>query len=205
MNKFASVLLLAVLPYLAPQTLKTEDLNIFVVRNPCLVREQVSDLSKIDFANMRAVHVGEYGEIDTWQALRRGRGKTVDRDRDGNFEGATDVRLAWQEPLDAEHWIADYEWEWVGGSSSHSDIVQVFELRDSMLFITQQIEADTHHGGRVVGGRFNTATKLLTVKAVDYADREGRCCPSLMDVATFRWDGKQFHRISAKIVPLPKK
>lgn len=44
--------------------------------------------------------------------------------------------LSWQKQLDTTHWLAAYDWEWVGGSSSHSQIVQVFELRGDSVFIT---------------------------------------------------------------------
>ena len=51
---------------------------------------------------------------------------------------------------------------------------------------------------------FRAEVVSRTAKAVDYADFEGRCCPSWMSVVPFRWDGKQFQRIQAKRVPLPK-
>jgi hypothetical protein len=196
MNKFALFLFLAVMPCLFSRSLKTEDYNVYVSRPNVLFAADVSDFDRLDFANTRAV--GRDGE---WQELKRGRG--VARPNYGGLRGRTEVTLGWQHPLDAEHWVVDYGWIWIAGSSSSSEFVQVFERRGDNVYITQEIEADTHHGGTPVGAWFNADKNLLTVKAVNYAPLEGRCCPSLMGVVTFRWDGNQFRRISAKRVPLP--
>jgi hypothetical protein len=197
MNRFAFLLLLVAPPCLVSQTLKNNDLNVYITRASVLFAAGIGDFSQMDFANARAVHVDGDGE---WQALKRGRGRTKDASRVGSVE----VWLRWQQALDARHWVVDYDWEWIAGSSSQSNIVQVVELREGKVYITQEIEVDTHHGGHAVGAWFNAGRKRLTVKAVNYAPFEGRCCPSLMGVVTFVWDGTRFHRITAKRVPLPK-
>jgi hypothetical protein len=199
MNKLAFLAFFAVVPTMFTQSLKTEDFNIFVSAPISrLYSESVSDFGKMDLANMRALQALD----GKWQELKKGSGES--RFRDGGLTGTTSVWLDWQRPLDDEHWVAAYGWLWVAGTSSSSEIVQVFELRNGKVYITQEIEADIHHGGKPVGAWFDSRKKLLTVKAVNYAPLEGRCCPSLMGVVTFRWDGKRLRAIRAKHVPLPQ-
>ena len=198
MNKLAFLLLVAAMPCVFSQSLKTEELNVYMTRSNWLFASDVADLAHVDFANLRAIEI----EDGQWQELRKGRGKSATSIGDGLHQ-FTEVWLTWVYQLDAQHSVVDYEWEWVVGSSSHSNVVQVFELRDRKVYITQQIEADIHHGGDAVGAWFNADKKLLTVKAV--ADSpQGRCCPTEMNVLILRWEGNKFRRISAKTVPLPK-
>src|SRR5262249_3696066 len=196
MNKFAALLLLLATSLRGyTQGPKPDDFNVYVTpRTSKLFVSGVSDFSRLDLANLRAMHIAS-GE---WQKLKKGEGVT--RPGEG---GRIEVTLGWQRALDPEHWVADYSWIWIAGSSSSSDIIHVLELRDGKVYVTQEIEADTHHGGKAVGAWFDSNKKLLTVKAVNYAPGEGRCCPSLMGVVTFRWNGKQFRPMRAKRVPLP--
>jgi len=202
MNKIAFLLLLCAAPSLLSQTIKDDDLNVYVIRASSLFASNVSDFDHLDFTNLRAVYIEASGRKGQWQALKHGKGKTVDINRYGVFEGATDVVLAWQQALDAAHWLVAYDWEWVGGSSSHSQVVQVFELRDGKVFITQQIEADTHHGGRV-GAILNKEKKTLVVRAVEIDSPKGRCCPTHINVVAFTWTGKTFQRVSSRQIPNP--
>jgi hypothetical protein len=203
MYKFVSVLFLIAAPSLFPQKTKGDNLNVYVTHASSLFASNVLDFHHFDLANLRAVFIEPSGQRGQWQALKDGRGKTVDINRNGEFEGATDVILAWQQPIDATHWLAAYDWEWVGGSSSHSQIVQVFELRGDSVFITQQIEADTHHGGRAVGATLNKEKQTLIVRAVELDSPKGRCCPTYINVVAFRWTGSRFQQVSSRQVPIP--
>lgn len=190
-------------PFVIAQRLKEEDLNVYVTHTHSLFASQVSGFDQVDLRNSRAVYISPDGHKGEWQALKQGRGKTEYVSRYGGFEGATDVVLAWQKPLDAAHWLVAYDWEWVGGSSSHSQVVQVFELRDGKVFITQQIEADAHHGGRAVGAILNKEKKTLVVRAVEIDSPKGRCCPTHINVVAFIWTGTAFQRVSARQIPNP--
>lgn len=203
MNRFAFVLVLACVPSVFSQTIKDDDSNVYVTHTSVVFASRISDLNHLDLANLRAVFIEPDGSKGEWQALKHGRGRAVEINRYGEFEGATGVALAWQQPLDASHWLAAYDWEWVGGSSSHSQIVQVFELRDGKAFITQQIQADTHHGGRAAGAMLNAEKKTLIVRAVELDSPEGRCCPTRINVVAFAWTGRRFRRVSARQVPIP--
>jgi len=199
MNKMVFLFLVVAMTCVFSQSLKTkdlEDLNVFVTRGNRLFASNISDITHVDFANLRAVNI-DGGE---WQELRKGKGKTIRKEDDPGF---VEVRLNWAHTLNDDHWVVDYGWFEVAGSSNSYEVVQLFELRDGKLYITQQIEAVTHHGGKAVGAWFNTNKDLLTVKAV--ADSpNGRCCPTHMNVVVFRWDGTEFRRVSAKAVPLPE-
>lgn len=203
MYKFAFVLLCIAAPILVSQKIKGDDVNVYVTRASSLFTSNVSDFNHLDLANLRAVYIEASGQRGQWQALKHGKGKTVDINRHGVFEGATDVVLAWHQQLDATHWLAAYDWEWVGGSSSDSQVVQVFELRDGKVFITQQIEADTHHGGRAAGAMLNKDKKTLIVRAVELNSPKGRCCPTYINVVAFSWTGSRFQRVSSRQIPIP--
>jgi hypothetical protein len=203
MNHFALVLFFIATPSLFPQKIADDSLNVYVTHASSLFASNVSDFHHLDLANWRAVFIEASGRKGQWQTLKQGKGKTVDINRYGVFQGATDVVLAWQRSLDATHWLAAYDWEWVGGSSSHSQIVQVFELRGGKVFITQQIEADTHHGGRAAGAILNKQKKTLVVRAVEIDSPKGRCCPTQINIVVFTWTGKSFRHVGSRQIPNP--
>jgi hypothetical protein len=203
MNHFALVLFFIATPSLFPQKVADDNLNVYVTHASSLFASNVSDFHHLDLANLRAVFIEASGRKGQWQALKQGKGRTADINRYGVFQGATDVVLAWQQSLDATHWLSAYDWEWVGGSSSHSQIVQVFELRGGKVFITQQIEADTHHGGRAAGAILNKQKKTLVVRAVEIDSPKGRCCPTQINVVAFTWTGKSFRHVGSRQIPNP--
>jgi hypothetical protein len=197
MTKLAFLLLVTVTPCVFSQSLKTEkleDLNIYVTCGNWLFASNISDLTRVDFANLRVVNI-DGGE---WQELRKGKGKSTREDG-----SRTEVWLNWAQALNDDHWVVDYGWFEAAGSSNSVDIVQLFELRDAKVYITQQIEVITHHGGKAVGAWLDVNKKLLTVKAVASSGK-GRCCPTHMNVVVFGGNGTQFRRVSAKTVPLPE-
>ena len=137
------------------------------------------------------------------QRLHNGRGSSQDRLPDTTLNIGTDAGLKWTYVVDSDHLIAAHWWVWTAASSSSSEYVQVIERQQDKWVVVQQIEMDIHHGGKPVGASYEPKTKTLTCKAVNYAGGEGRCCPSLMEVVTFHWDGARFRRIAAKRVNLP--
>jgi hypothetical protein len=128
MNRTVFLLLVVMLPTLGARPTKASHENVYVTRSHALFASEISDWSNVDFANTRAIHVGSYGEVQEWQTLKLGKGKTNNMSRSGVFEGMTEVHLGWRRSLDAEHWVVDYDWFWAFGSSNQSDIVQVFEF-----------------------------------------------------------------------------
>ncbi len=92
-------LLLAALPYLCAQTLKDEDLHVYITRTISLFATHVSDFNDLHFANIWAVYVAEDGKKGEWLTLKNGGANVVNRDRHGEFIGARDVMLDWQYAL----------------------------------------------------------------------------------------------------------
>ncbi len=203
MKKLACILLLSAAPFVISQRAKPEDLNVYVTRSSSLFASNVSDLDHMDFRNSRAVYIDPDGRRGEWQALHRGKGKTEYVSHDGVYGGGTAVQLMWWHSLDSEHMVVQYDWIQWFGSSSQSSLVQVFELRDSRVFITQQIEADTHGGGTIAGAWFDQKKKRLTVKAVEPDSPKGRCCPTHINIVVFQWEGGKFRQVSVAQLPMP--
>jgi hypothetical protein len=182
-----------------------DDLNIYVTRSFSLFASNVSDIHHVDFANHPAVFLKSPTNNGERQVLKQGRGKStyvLGRSLEGTAWGTSEVRLKWQRALDPDHWIVGYHWYWTAASSSQSEILQVFELRDGKVFITQQIEADLH-GGRSIGAMLNPRSRRLTVKSVELNSPNGRCCPTYINTVVFDWTGERFRRISAHRAPVP--
>jgi hypothetical protein len=75
-KKLLFILLFLAAQLLIAQTLKQEDLNVYVTHTHLLFASKVSGLDQVDFRNTRAVYVDGDGRKGQWQALKRGRGKT---------------------------------------------------------------------------------------------------------------------------------
>ena len=78
-------------------------------------------------------------------------------------------------------------------------ILQVFEVRQSDLFVSQQMSFDLQAPG--TGVEFDPATRILTVRARTNDDSP-HCCPKGVDVVTFRWDGKAFLEKTHRTIPV---
>jgi hypothetical protein len=169
----------------------------------CALKLRAQSAVDISLRNSRVVTC-DAGDIIWAQRLRNGRGSSEDRLPNGSLNVRTDARLKWAHVLDRDHLIVAHWWVWVAASSSSSEYVQVIERQEDRWVVVQQIEMDIHHGGNAVGADYDAARKTLITRAVHYADGEGRCCPSLMDVVTFRWNGARFIRRQSKRVPLAK-
>ena len=141
-------------------------------------------------------------------------GRTISdsvRLRDGKYEkkdedGYLGADLAWVRlPRSSEAKpdiaIVLYDWEWAGGSSSQSDVVQVFGCKHNRLAVLQQISNDAH--SEHAGINYDQRAGILTVKSVRYG-AGAHCCPEKLDVVTFRWSGTAFKQIGWKTVPMPK-
>lgn len=131
--------------------------------------------------------------------------------RNGNFErddnpGHVASEFKWLmrrsgQAQSVSYAIALYFWEWAGGSSSQSDIVQVFGCKDGHPLVLQQISNDAHSEN--AGVKFDPVSGILTVKSVRYGSG-AHCCPEKLDIVTFRWSGNGFQRLGWKTVPMPK-
>lgn len=113
------------------------------------------------------------------------------------------VELAWvrHAPQPSHSAAVLYDWEWVGGSSSQSNVVQVLGCRDGRQTILQQISNDAH--SQHAGADYDVQTGVLIVKSVNYGEG-AHCCPEKLDVVTFKWTGEAFEQAGWKTVAMPK-
>lgn len=118
-------------------------------------------------------------------------------------QGPASVELVWLRrlPQQSDLAVARFDWEWVGGSSSQSNVVQVFGCRNGHLTILQQITNDAH--STHAGADYDANTGILTLKSVNYG-AGAHCCPEKLDIITFRWSDKGFEQVGQKTVPIPK-
>lgn len=116
--------------------------------------------------------------------------------------GPASVKLAWVRPVQQSQLaVALFNWEWVGGSSSQSNVVQVFGCRDGHLTIIQQISNDAQSVH--AGADYDAKTGVLIVKLVNYG-AGAHCCPESLDVVSFRLTDKGFLPVGWKTIPMPK-
>lgn len=170
-------------------TVEVTQLDHLLPSEPCIFSDQ-------HFRNMPA-YVFEGGTVSDTAKLR-----------DGSFEndenpGHVSADFEWvKRPKGlTQTGIALYMWEWVGGSSSQSDILQVFGCNRGHLVVLQQISDDGH--SEHAGVNFDPKSGILTVKSVRYGSG-AHCCPEKLDIVNFRWSGNGFQRIKWKTVPMPK-
>jgi hypothetical protein len=200
MNKLALVLLFFVSPLLFSKK-ATDNTNVYVTETSHLFASDVSDISRMDFPNLRAFFL-PLDEYSAWQQLKKGKGRTQVTIGKGVWN-ATQVELEWQKQLDRDHMVVAYIWTWVTFTSYESEVVQVFERRDGKAYIVQQIVADRHNGEPDAGAIFDERTRKLTVKSVELDSPLGRCCPRYLNVVTFSWDGARLKRtiVSRRFLP----
>lgn len=162
-------------------------------------RSEPCALSPSHFRNMRAYIFSEH-RVEDSAVLRNGH-----YEDDGPPErGRVSTELGWLRlpaPKKTMLAVADYFWEWVGGSSSQSEVVQVFGCKNDRLLLIQQISNDSH--GQHAGVDYDVRSGILTVKSVRYG-AGAHCCPEKLDIVTFKWNGYTFEQLGWKTVPMPK-
>jgi hypothetical protein len=203
MNHIARFLIVALLPSFAIPSEKI-DWGIDVESKRHTFAMNVADINQLDLANMNAFYLVE-GKTEERLLLRRGKANRIYYFVDDNsVSGSTKVTFRWKKPLDEQRFLAYYEWGWYAGGSDQGGIIQVFEISEAKVSITQQIYFNMHAGARAVGAIFDANAQTLTVKSVPFFSPGGRCCPSHLNTITFRWDGQRFVRVGAKLAPIPK-
>jgi len=94
-------------------------------------------------------------------------------------------------PDSTKYYLIEFWFGEAVGSSHQEDIIQVFSLKDKKLVLQQEIIADMH-GPFLHSARFDSMSTVLTMNSIRYADGEGHCCASLVDIVSFKWDGRKF-------------
>jgi len=162
------------------------------------LRSEACTFSDQHFRNMRAYDF-QGGDIADSGVLRDGK-----FERNENLDHAS-VDFGWLiQPRARSHAvtyaIALYSWEWAGGSSSQSHVVQVFGCKIGHLIVLQQISNDAH--SERAGVSYDPDSGILVVKSVRYGSGP-HCCPEKLDIVTLRWVGNKFERVRWRTVPMP--
>jgi hypothetical protein len=164
----------------------------------CMYKTGVDSLHKRDIEGRAVICDGK--NISQSLRLTKGEGSR----RIGKLGEITSAWLGWVWIIENNFAVGTYRWEWIAGSSSHSDFVQVFQLRENRLVVTQQIHFDTHHGGKTAGATYDPGTETLEIRAVGYSGSEGRCCPSKLKIVKYAWRDNRFQKLSSRVIPIPE-
>ncbi len=131
--------------------------------------------------------IGGFTDSATLSRGKYERGGTVE-------EGPTEVELASFQVVNGTSTnpmfaVVTYQWIWIGGSSSQSDVVQVFGCKNDHLIVLQQISNDAH--SQHAGATFDPKTGALMIRSVRYgAGAHGS--PQELDIVNFQWAGNRF-------------
>lgn len=118
-------------------------------------------------------------------------------------EGESSVEVKLLSCLDrgvAEHALLATDWVSCGANCNSHEIVQVFELRGGHPVLVQQINFNSDATGTGVTFDDNSLTLTITGRS---SEESPHCCPTSLDVVTYRWERHQFVHSGYKRVPVP--
>ena len=145
----------------------------------------------VDYLNMSV------SDDDTTVLLRAG--KFAEHER-----GDSSVEVKLLSCLDrgvAEHALLATNWVSCGASCNSHEIVQVFELRGDHPVLVQQVYFDSD--AKATGATYDDRIRTLTVVGRSNDDSP-HCCPTSLDVITYRWEGQQFVQRGYRQIRLPQ-
>jgi hypothetical protein len=116
--------------------------------------------------------------------------------------GGDEVELDWvrfirNDSGQANYAFAYYTWVSWAGSSSDSGIVQLLQLVDGHVKVTQQILFNVR-GSEKAGADFDTKSNTLKIRGVHGWEH---CCPTELDFIRFHFDDGLFKQVSHRKVP----
>jgi hypothetical protein len=158
----------------------------------------VNSLQEIDFNNFKLAYFYR-GRPDPMFQLRAGKFA-----RKYEIGGYDQVGLESVEFFDFRnhvfaHALVTFWWVTAGGSTSSSQVVQVFELSDGHPVVVQQIVFNAR--GLGASSRFELGTQKLTIRGVHGWEH---CCPTTLDEGTFEWNGAVFKITTYHSIPMPR-
>ena len=157
----------------------------------------VDSLSAVDFHNFNLILFDDDGRRMLLAKLQ-----------DGTFEHKYKVGGDWVKVASIQYWSpektgppkallrADYVE--TGASSSDFGLVQVFELTEGHPVVLQQILFNTR--GEGADSAFDSKKGVLKIRGVHGWEH---CCPTTLDVGTFKWNGSGFALTESKSIPMP--
>jgi hypothetical protein len=196
MRRAAFLLFLVVYPGIS---LALTDTATFEVRYPQYsYDQQLNSLHEIDFRNFTLIIFGGRGKTNLVAKLRNG---IFQRDYP---HGCSDwLKLAsvkYFDDADAEAQKALVTADWTSACASANDtgVVQVFGIANGRPTVLQQILYNERGGGTALS--FNVKTETLTIKGLHGWEH---CCPTTLDVGTFKWNGSKFALMKTASIPIP--
>jgi hypothetical protein len=157
----------------------------------------LASIRQLDLNNSEVVIFDDKGEPELKAHLRGGKYEIHYR------VGSDWLRHNWLKVLngdsgETETAVAEFDWVATGASASDYGVVQLFQLDDGHLKVVQQILFNTR-GSKKVGAFFNPKSNVLVVRGVHGWEH---CCPTRLDVVTFRFDGSAFKQVAYHMAPL---
>jgi|SRR5579863_67301 len=174
------------------------DSATFEIRYPRYsYKKRVDSLHEIDFRNFELIIFGGRGTTNLVANLRNG---VFQRDypsacydwmKLASVVYFDDSRFQGQKALVMADLVS------ACGSSSDFGVVQVFGIANGQPVVLQQILYNERGDG--AGSSYNVKTSILTIKGVHGWEH---CCPTNLDVGTFRWNGSRFGLVKTTSIPL---
>ena len=159
--------------------------------------ERFRSFEEIDFRNREIVVFGEGGHRLLAAKLQ-----------DGVFNARHSHSSDWVKLISATNFddaggrprraLLRLDYVSTGASASDFGIVQIFELLDDHLVVSQQIMFNERGGG--AESSFSAKNGILTIKGIHGWEH---CCPTTLDVGTFQWNESRFKLMKTASIPIP--
>lgn len=199
-----SLIAVAQAPSASPSHAKEQPSGIDVVRTSFQYEKTISSLRAIDFRNVEYrffVEDDATGEIRPEFTARLHNGKFHRDERsNGVYTGSDDIGFDWVQFITGpqQYAVVSLWWTSVGGSSSPSEVIEVFGFEHQHPTVVQEIMFNVR-GCSAARATFNAANNTLRVVAVHGWEH---CCPKTLDVVTYKWSGSSFSQMTAKTAPM---
>jgi hypothetical protein len=153
--------------------------------------QSYSSIRDVDFRNIRYVEFNEKGGVASGKRLKNGHWfKQWEHPLASESVGLRSVFYLSPSTPSTQYALVRFGWEEIGGSTSQSEIFQLFELSGHRLRIVQDIDTDGHFSGPY--SAFDEKTNTLYLRSAHYLPGDAHCCVSAVDVVTLHWNGSRF-------------
>ena len=142
----------------------------------------------VDFANLKVVVLDDHGK--PFRTIPFNHGRAEWRDTWGNEADIGGIYFFEDRKHTGERALIEVGWLSVGGSSSQTDYVMVFETHAGNLYATQQISYDAHAQWWTLSKFYPESATLIVLGRTE--DDSPHCCPKSLDEVMFNWNRDRF-------------
>src|ERR1039457_5924524 len=175
------------------------DSATFEVRYPQYsYNQRVNSLHEIDFRNFALIIFGGRGKTNLVAKLRNGIFQRDYPNACHDWLKLASVKYFDDANAEGQKALVMADWVSACGSSSDIGVVQVFEIANGRPDVLQQIEYNERGNGAT--SSFDVKTGTLTIKSVHGWEH---CCPTTLDVGTFKWNGSRLALVKTASIPIP--